>query len=301
MGNEYDQPPIVEEDNDTVENASRDTSGKDRAFKNRINTLDSVRSACTEELVQIHHIDSAQQTVDQHTKLQGPMDHWRHIASTMGESPQLSAYRQRVFDRYAKRRPPTHEVNVAHEADSTWGEGSRPWEEADVRPEDAIHELEERGDHYSTLTSCASDVEEMEAHEQRVVTARRNATLNALPPGPSISTWIKEQLHHKPVADRCGVSTSRAVHALESLAQGDTPSTDAKRDDEETRQKKNRQAAQALFHELAEPADSSPQRRRSDEDPLSPVMQTHETFSERGTLRTTRKQKRRRERLPTAK
>jgi hypothetical protein len=43
-----------------------------KAFKHRINTLAAVRSACTEKLIEIVHVDSGNQTVDFGTKLLGP-------------------------------------------------------------------------------------------------------------------------------------------------------------------------------------------------------------------------------------
>jgi hypothetical protein len=293
MGNQYDQPPIIEEDNDTVENASKDTSGKDRAFKNRINTLDGIRSACTEGLVQIQHIDSAQQTVDQHTKLLGPMDHWRNIGTTMGESEQLAAYRQRVFDRYAKKRSPAHEVNVAREADSTWGSGKRPWEAEDASTEDtALYQLEERSDGDITLSLYESEAEEMEEHDQRIEAARNNMKANALPAGFTVSTWIRDQLRQES-RSMAGVSESRAAQVRDAISKGATQPPREIQDSEVERRAKNRQAVTELLNELEEQDDGSPRRRRRAEAPLSPVMCRHDTFGERGSTRRPRIGKRR--------
>ena len=294
MGNEYEQPPIIEEDNDTVENASRDTSGKDRAFKNRINTLDSIRSACTEELVQIQHVDSAQQTVDSHTKLLGPMDHWRNIGATMGESPQLAEYRKRVFDRYAKKRPPNHEVKVVREAESTWGEGQRPWESEELRAEDIIYQREEREDQDITLSLYAADAEEMEAHDQRLEAARTNMAVNALPQGLTVSRWIREQSCTDD-RSRGGVPESRAARVRAAIARGAKEPPPEESDSELTRREKNRTAAEELMQEMAQPAECSPQRRRREEVPLSPLMSSHATFGERGSTKKNRQQKRRRD------
>jgi hypothetical protein len=180
LGNHYEQPPILEEDNDTVEQATKLTSGKDKAFKHRINTLAAVRSACTEKLIEIVHVDSGNQTVDFGTKLLGPLDHWRAVGWIMGISAEYLSLFARAEKKFGKGRgrkvgaaaaatataaaagmdvetsgsegESDTEAAGAYDTSEAWGTGVKPWdkehgaEESEKHRQAASYKMEERHD-----------------------------------------------------------------------------------------------------------------------------------------------------------